>query len=102
MIFFLLNLFALPLIKRIVPLANCKAILDLSGLGLKTYSFIKRLLCSVSLTVDSSRNVMAMRPAEVSTLSNEFMSKSNSAAKVSSLTTLPYPVNSVISPIESA
>ena len=100
--FSLAILFRLPVINLAVPLAKLSASLDLFGFGSKIYSSMTRLLCSVSLTTDSSRNSIAILPALVCTLSFCSIPNSSSAWYALSLTTCALPLSSETSPISRA
>ena len=91
-----------PVTNRAVPLAKLSARVDFDGSGSKMYSVISNFECSVSLTTESSRNVIATRPLAVSTLSFCCIGNSSSASKGSSRTTLAKPCSSVMPPISAS
>lgn len=90
---------SLLVINLAVPLANLRAILDLDGSGSKIYSSMTNLLCSVSLTFESSRKVIAIRPLRVIAWSLDAIAKSNLASYALSLNTSAFPFNSETPPI---
>jgi hypothetical protein len=71
-------------------------------LGSKMYSSIVSCECSVSLTLESSKNVIAIRPLDVIASSFCCMSKDSVAWYGLSLTTCAEPVSSDILPTSTA
>ena len=101
-ILFLSILFRPPVINLAVPRPKVIAILDLLGLGSNMYSSIVSWEFSVSLTLESSRNVIAIRPLVVIASSFCCISKDSSAWYGLSLTICAEPFSSDTFPISTA